>query len=387
MVLGNLDNRRVHFFAEAAARAGWPRIIQVSWESFLRGEEALENALRGDVVLRIESPGENFEVERQLLQLGYEDILSEPGFATISPEKICVMSPDNGQILPSRQWFHGWSQALRKLEKIIRQGTCVPMTSPDEIAIMFDKAACHYLFQTRGVRTPRLIGEPEGFDSLMESMRKCGVRRVFLKPCHASSASGVMALEIRQAGMQAFTTIEREGDRLYNSLRVHRHEKIEEIRPIVDAICRHRCIAESWLPKAGFQKRRIDLRMLVVAGETGQAVLRQSNGPMTNLHLGNRRGDLAAFRDRLGESQWQAACEICLSAAAAFPGALHAGIDLLVSPSLRSFAVAEINAFGDLLPKIAHNDMSTYELELHRLDNWLAAKSDPLFPHVSTNGR
>jgi len=387
VVLGNPENRRGHFFAEAAAKAGWNRIIPVSWGSFLRSEEVLEDALCADSVLRIESPGEDFEVERQLMQLGYEAILSEPGFASIPPEKIRVLIPDNGQILPSRQWFHGWSKTLRQLEKIIHRRSCVPMTSPCEIARMFDKAACHHLFQKQGVSTPRLICEPEGFDSLMESMRNSGVRRVFLKPCHASSASGVMAFEIRQAGMQAFTTVEREGDRLYNSLRIRRHQHIQEIRTIVDAICRHRAIAESWLPKAGFQKGRIDLRMLVVAGESGQAVLRQSSGPMTNLHLGNRRGDLVAFRERLGEPQWQAACAICRSAAATFPKALHAGVDLLISPNLRSFAVAEINAFGDLLPGIEYEGMSTYELELHRFDGWLTANSNPPLSHVSTNGR
>ncbi len=41
---------------------------------------------------------------------------------------------------------------------------------------------------------------------------------------------------------------------------------------------------------------------------------------------------------------------------------LTLGIDLMVAPSLRRFAVAEVNAFGDLLPGIVDaQGRSTYE--------------------------
>ena len=71
---------------------------------------------------------------------------------------------------------------------------------------------------------------------------------------------------------------------------------------------------------------------------------------MTNLHLGNARGDLAAVRGRRPAAAWTAAMDTCERAAACFPGSLHVGVDLMVSSDWRRHAVAEVNAFGDLLP-------------------------------------
>ena len=40
------------------------------------------------------------------------------------------------------------------------------------------------------------------------------------------------------------------------------------------------------------------------------------------------------------------------------------GRDLLVAPGFRQFAVAEVNAFGDLLPNLLHDGRDTYSAEL-----------------------
>ena len=45
-----------------------------------------------------------------------------------------------------------------------------------------------------------------------------------------------------------------------------------------------------------------------------------------------------------------AALDTCERAAACFPGSLQVGVDLMFSPDWRRHAVAEVNAFGDLLP-------------------------------------
>lgn len=70
---------------------------------------------------------------------------------------------------------------------------------------------------------------------------------------------------------------------------------------------------------------------------------------MTNLHLGGRRGDLAAAVRAAGPA-WAEALRTCERAAACFPGTLCVGVDLLPAVGWRRFAVAEVNAFGDLLP-------------------------------------
>lgn len=364
VILGNPENRRVRLFSEAALRTGHS-VREVRWEDFLSDPAAL-GELKGSV-LRIESSGENFEVERLLLSRGSSASGARGDF--LSPDQLRSLAFENGRILPSQQWYLGWKDALEQLAGLIAHAeSCRVMNAPEEIIRLFDKAACHDVLAAKGVRTPALVSHPRSFDELMEDMRSASARRVFLKPCHSSSASGIVALEMGPTKMQAFTTVERVQDTLYNSLRIHRHADSRDIRNLVDAICRHRCIAERWLPKAGFQGMRLDLRMLVVAGRASHAVLRQSAGPITNLHLGNRRGDLDAFRERIGERAWSEARSICEAAAAAFPHAFYVGVDLLVSPSFQKFAVAEVNAFGDLLPRLEYEGLSTYELELARLE-------------------
>jgi glutathione synthase/RimK-type ligase-like ATP-grasp enzyme len=350
-------------------------VREVGWRDFLSDSAVLGNL--GGSIFRIESSGENFEVERELLCRGYPSALEEDETREefLSPDQLRALIFENGRILPSRQWYLGWKEVLETLEDLIREsGSCQVMNAPGEIIRLFDKAECHRMLSAKGVKTPELISQPWEFDELVEDMRSVQASRVFLKPCHSSSASGIVALEFGKDGVQAFTTLEREGGVLYNSLRIHRHTRLQDIRGLVDAICRHRCLAERWLPKAGFQGKRLDLRMLVVAGRAAQAVLRQSTGPMTNLHLGNQRGDIEAFRERLGERAWREVCATCEAAAAVFPRALYVGVDLLISPSLRKFAVAEVNAFGDLLPRLKYEGLSTYELELRRLEDSLSCR-------------
>jgi glutathione synthase/RimK-type ligase-like ATP-grasp enzyme len=89
---------------------------------------------------------------------------------------------------------------------------------------------------------------------------------------------------------------------------------------------------------------------------------------MTNLHLGARRGDVAAVRRAAGEDQWRTAMETCARAAAQFPGCLQVGVDLMFGSGWRGHAVAEVNAFGDLLPGLLNeHGRDTYAEQVHRV--------------------
>ena len=107
-----------------------------------------------------------------------------------------------------------------------------------------------------------------------------------------------------------------------------------------------------------------DLRIVVIDGEARHAVVRTSRSPLTNLHLGNPRGDLDAFQEMVGEAGWEQVCAAARAAAGAFPGALYAGVDVAVARGLRRVAVLEINAFGDLLPRVEWEGKDTYMAEV-----------------------
>jgi hypothetical protein len=50
----------------------------------------------------------------------------------------------------------------------------------------------------------------------------------------------------------------------------------------------------------------------------------------------------------------------CERVARCFPESLHVGVDLMFSPDWRRHAVAEVNAFGDLLPGLVVDGRDTY---------------------------
>ncbi|MFI0423414.1 STM4014 family protein [Spongiactinospora sp. 9N601] len=194
---------------------------------------------------------------------------------------------------------------------------------------------------------------------LREVMARVGWGRVFVKPAHGSSAAGIVALQVRGTQVHAVTSVElvRSGSgptapEMHNSLRVRTYTDEADVAAIIDALAPDGLHVERWFPKASIGGRVFDLRVVVIGGRPTHAVVRASRTPMTNLHLGGTRGDLEQVRARLGPAGWERAMRTCASAAACFPHSVMVGVDLMVGIDWRRFAVAEVNAFGDLLPRL-----------------------------------
>jgi hypothetical protein len=378
VVIGNPENRRVAFFQQALERFGFALADVLSYEDLLTGRRRLDDVLGRDTIVRIESPGENAAVEKLLLKLGVAAAESE-GSPAISPARMERLADDPGRILHPRQWYLGFRRALREWGECIGRHPQVRlMNSPAEIEILFDKIVCHAQCQTAGIPVPESLPAVGSYDELLARMDETGRRRVFVKLAHGSSASGVVAFHRHGARQEAVTSAElvrSDGElRLYNSLKVRRYTDLDEIRDLVDALCRERVHVEAWLPKASTRHNTVfDLRIVTIAGEPRHWVVRESRGPMTNLHLGNRRGDSAAVRDRMGPPVWAAVEETCRQTASQFSGSLHLGIDLLLTPGFRRHAVLEVNAFGDLLPGILADGLDTYSAQVAALPGWMGS--------------
>lgn len=135
---------------------------------------------------------------------------------------------------------------------------------------------------------------------------------------------------------------------------------------IVDHLCREGVQVEEWVPKASLEGKTCDLRVVVIGGRAQHTVVRTSDSPMTNLHLLNPRGDLDAFKSLVGDDGWARVQRTAESAAAAVAGdALYAGVDVAVARGLKREAVLEVNAFGDLLPRVLVDGRDTYAAEIH----------------------
>lgn len=319
-ILGNPENRRVRDYVRTLRQLGQPEPLCFAYQELLQNPRPLPVDF-----LRIDSPGEDERVAQLLIERG-----GGPANAQVG----------RGEIAYQREYHEGFRGFLLGLQT-------PSQNAPEEIAVMFDKWACHQRFAQAGLARPRsqlatreLLLAPQG--------------SYFLKPLHGSSASGVCALRWNARRRQLIAPIEIDNGRLYNTLRVRTHTQPEHIDLILDRLLPQGMIAEQWIPKLSLPGGLTDLRVLVVAGRARHRVVRQSRSPMTNLHLGNRRGDPEEVAEFL-----PAALELAERAAACFPGCLYAGVDILLDLKGRPL-IGEINAFGDLLPNLEHQGESAY---------------------------
>ncbi|MFJ2269568.1 STM4014 family protein [Streptomyces sp. NPDC088846] len=334
-VVGVPGNRRVALFQDAVRAAGLPAARVVPWLDVLRGKAAF----RPGETVRMDSPGEDAEVERLLR-------------AVDDPTRV------EGTAL----WYARFTEAVRAVARAAAAADAVLLDDPGDVAVLFDKRLCHAVLDSAGVRVPASptsgAAAPAVRDwaDVRERMTAHRMPRAFVKLAHGSSASGVLAVETAGPGrVRATTSVERDpAGRLHNSLRVRRCTTEREVAAIVDALAPDGLHIERWLPKATQRGRAADLRVVVVAGRATHAVVRTSHSPMTNLHLGGTRGsldDIRAAVEAAGGS-WAEALAMCERAAACFPDTLCVGVDLLPATGWRRFAVGEVNAFGDLLPRL-----------------------------------
>lgn len=362
VIVGSADDQRVQRFQAALGRAAQPTARVVSYPDLISGRVKLGDVLTEGDVLRIESPGKSAETEQHLLQLGFEQV--EPQF-----ERSNATTHPTGLIYPSRQWYLGYCSVL---EQIDAQRADAPphhvMNGTNAIRTMFDKRATQQQLQANGVPIPTALSPIQTYDDLRSAMAAHKMRRVFIKLAHGSSASGVIAYETNGRQEKVTTTVEHDTQwRLFNSLRVRTLRDPAVIRRLINAVCRHRVHVEQWIPKGSLCNQRFDLRVLVIGGKAEHSVVRLSNSPFTNLHLGNNRQPVEVLIDKIGTEAWQVVQQTCEQAAACFPDAFYTGIDLLFTPDLRRHFVLELNAFGDLLLRVNRNGLDTYEMQIHHM--------------------
>lgn len=378
VLVANPGSRRAELFLAALERVGASAKL-VSWIDLLGARVHLADVVATGSVLRIDSPGRDFEVERALLAAGAEVVDEEEcttrqHFSRLDPTQVAALEPDKGLILPSRQWYLGFRRTLRDLEAQLV--SCPPhrlLASPRDIEVLFDKVACQERLATAGVAIPAPLGVVADFADLRVKMEQAGRSRVFLKIAHGSSGSGVAAYATGgRGGQQALTTTVEMvrtagGTRLYNSRQIRTVRDLGEIATLVDTLATHRLYAEQWLPKAGIEGQAADLRVLTIGGEPRHMVARLSRSPITNLHLLNQRAPAEVFRGRMTPVAWEGAMATCRAAARCFPGSQQLGIDLLVGADFCYHAVLEANAFGDLLPGALDQGQDSYDAQIAAL--------------------
>jgi hypothetical protein len=396
ILIGNPDNRRTAGLQEARRSLGLEPAYVLSYLELLRGEKTLAHAVEqlGQLngsrpLLRIDAPGEHFEVERQLIALGAPDCKAgqedegllaygrNPDPNPLLVQEALAIREQEGCLYHPSQWFRGFGRLLARLDRQARglwQAPCW-LNAPADIAAMFDKRQTHQRLRSAGVPVPGLLALPEAllnYETLRETMLRKRMHRVFVKLAAGSGACGVIAYQLnpRTGAELAVTTLSVESDRTgkpvyYNAIKPRRYLEQKSIGPMMNWLLQHGAHVEQWIPKATYKGNPFDVRQLVVAGRACHHIARVSRTSITNLHLRSERMNL----DDIGLSaEVQRAVEECAEQAlSAFPNSHVAGIDVLLQSGSHSPFVLDVNPFGDLLYRVNYKGYDTYTWEMKRL--------------------
>lgn len=353
MLIAPAASRRGALMQAALAKAGRKPAMVLDYQTLLLRPELLAEYLAAhpQAFIKLESPGESPPLEATLIAHGWQ-LAGCPG-APPAPLQ-------HGELGWRRFWYQGFAALLHALEKAVSGMRPNWVNPPAEVLAMGDKLACRMRLAAAGIRQPEGLGvaELQGFDDLVARSRATGIDRVFVKARYGSSAAGVVACRFHRDGRLQLESATRLLDgRLVNCLTPQRLSDVSAVRALIDALCREAAYAERWLPKprAG-DCGQFDVRLVMLGGEPRQRLARISKGALTNLHLGNRRAEVAQL---LGDGQIRQLEQTGRQVAQALAPSQLMGIDVIVGKNHAD--VLEVNAFGDLLLGVAHDGRLTHQ--------------------------
>lgn len=396
IIIGNSGNRRTNRMQAARIRLGLPPALVLNYIDILQGRESLTSIAQSlgktmdePPLLRLDAPGEHFEVERELIALGASDAAApyadgldkrwlqhsnEEIFQPLSARTARSMKEIKGKLYHPSQWFRGYCRLLSQLDKEALHLWDAPrwLNAPEDIAAMFDKRHTHQLLSAAGLPVPKRLAAPAelpDYDALRNAMTAKRVHRLFIKLATGSGACGVIAYQINPVtGAElAVTTIGVENYQtrpplFYNVKKLVTYKENRIIRQMINWLLGHGAHVEQWIPKAAYQNRTFDIRQLVVAGKACHSIARASKTPITNLHLDSDR--LSLQQVGLSSELQNAVRQRAEQTLAVFPRSIVAGIDVLLSSGSYRPYILDVNPFGDLLYDSYYEGCDPYEWEL-----------------------
>lgn len=334
--------RRLQALHAALARHGLPPPRVFDYAAVLASPDDFLDAARDAVAVKLDSPGGDDVVHEAFVRRGGSLVDHAP-----------VQARAHGELVDAHLRFAGFAHLLESLASAL-PGTRW-LNAPDDILRMCDKWHCQQALAAAGVQTPAMLGLVEGHDHLQSMLDASGHDRVFIKARFGSSAAGVVAYRRHRDGRSVASTTAgmhhaAGRTRLFNRLALQRYTRGDDIAALIDALAVQGAYAETWVVKpraSNDAMRHFDLRVVSGNGEARQRVARLSNGPMTNLHLGNHRSAPDALLDAAAIARIERAVRV---ASTAFPHSRCIGFDLI--PRRDRCVFLEANAFGDDLQDV-----------------------------------
>jgi hypothetical protein len=327
-------------------RGAAPEVEVVPWADVVPRDGCLDELVAFDrpAVVRLESPGKDERVTRLLLEAGARDDPTEP------PRDWRSVEVPKGLLLRPGLYYRGFRRVLCGLARAFAaRPHLAPTACPLAVAEMFDKTATAARLRAAGVPVPDWLRNPRDvFAELTgpESFRSW--QTAYLKLNTGSSATGIIVLRTQGNALQGTTTLAEIGGRFFNSRRLL-HLTGHALERAAEFLLTEGAFAQQGIPLAQIDGQNFDVRVVCVHGRPAASIFRLSPGPMTNLHLGGRRGHFGTCRAAVPTRDWLDALDHCAEAAACFDSAV-AGVDLVFERGFRRHFVLEVNAFGDFFP-------------------------------------
>ena len=268
--------------------------------------------------------------------------------------------------------------SLQEMEKKIREyqallqsledTDAVFLNAPKAVSDLLDKKKCKLRLQNAGVAVTKMLsGQAENAEQLITWMQEIRTSGVFIKPVCFSGAAGVTAFRFQPhtKKMVAYTSCKLVNGELVNTKTLYCMEDAKEICDLLNALLKLKVMVERWHPKAVFQGKSYDLRVVYQFGHIAHIVVRQSKGPVTNLHLNNQALDIQAIG--LNETTLKEIEELCKQAVSLFPGLSVAGIDILIEKNINKPCIIEMNGQGDLIYQDIYRDNRIYKEQIVKL--------------------
>jgi hypothetical protein len=311
-------------------------------------------------VVRLESPGRDFDVMKLLLEAGAHEI-SRPD-ARVRNALACAsgcfqsvreswsnLPYSKGKLVRPGLLHRGFCRVLHGLRQSFDSRPHLqPLACPLAIAELFDKQATADRLSAAGLPTPLSIPASETAAQLLEQLRKCRFKTAYVKLNTGSSAVGMAAVHPQDDPPWAITTMLRRGPDFFNTRRL---QKVSgpDLEAVLQFILDEGAFIQEGIAMAQIDGQNFDVRVVVLHGQPAFTVFRLSGQPMTNLHLGGRRGRPEVCRPHIPTRSWLDAIDHCVEAARLYPCAAL-GVDLVFEHGYGRHFILEINAFGDFFP-------------------------------------
>jgi len=365
----NPDGKRWQAYARELA--GWwreqglaPEVEVVPWKSIVPRDGFLDGmpAFDQPAIVRGESPGRDFEVTKLLLAAGAR----EAGDVSTDWSSLPYQK---GKLIRPGLLHRGFCRVLRGLrEAFDARPQLTPLACPRAVAELFDKNATAARLTAASIPCPPSLAPPATPDELLAELRKRRCSTAYVKLATGSSATGTAVVHALDDPAWAITTMVRIDGDFYNTRRLRRVSGDDLTDALAFILAEGACVQEG-IPMAQLDGQNFDVRVVVIHGQPAFTVFRLSSAPMTNLHLGGRRGETAACRAAIPTRAWLDAIDHCVAAAAQYPCAM-VGVDLLFERGFLNHYILEVNAFGDWFPDLTDEQGRT----VHRVEIEMTAR-------------